>query len=84
MGNAADKLKGVDRNQKMSVREYKNMMQGKLGKNTINDSMLESMDRATGGSGKAVATVDQLHQMNTSTELSRTKDDPWKPALIDP
>lgn len=71
MGNAADKLSGVDGKQKMSVREYKNMMQGKLGKNTMNEGMLRAMDRAVGGKDKPVATVEQLHQMNAKMKIGK-------------
>jgi len=64
-----DKLRGVDLNKKVSLREYKGLMESKFGKKSINESMLRNMDRSTGGRDKAVATVGQLNNLNAAMKL---------------
>lgn len=46
---------------KMSLREYRQYSEANHGKKALNDSMLRSMDRATGGKPVSRAQLDQLH-----------------------
>ena len=64
-----DKLRGVNLDKKMSLREYRQFAEGKFGKSSVNNDMMRSMDRSLGGTGKAVATVDQLNKLNAGIKI---------------
>ena len=54
---------------KMSVREYKDYAISRYGKNSVNDSMLKSMERSVGSADKKTATVEQLHHINAKMKI---------------
>jgi len=68
-----EKMSSVNGEKKMSVREYKNFAQAKFGKSSVNEKMLNAMDRAVGGRDKAVATVSQLNQLNAKMKIGKVQ-----------
>lgn len=61
-----DRLKGVDTGKKVDIRQYKEMVQGKFGKNSVNDKMLNVMDKAVGG---RKASVEHFNQLNAKLKI---------------
>jgi len=68
-----EKLSSINGEKKMSVREYKNFAQSKFGKNSVNDRMLNAMDKAVGGRDKPVATVNQLNNLNAKLKIGKVQ-----------
>jgi hypothetical protein len=50
-----------DPNKPMDVREYRQYSESRHGKNALNDSMLKTLDRATGGKKVTRAQMDEIH-----------------------
>jgi len=66
MARKEDRLHGVDTSKKVDIREYKQMVQGRFGKDSVNEKMLNVMDKAVGGKK---ATVKHFNHLNAKLKI---------------
>lgn len=72
MARREDKLKGLDTSKKVDVREYKNICKERFGEKSVNNQMLNVLEKATKG---RKASVEHFNQLNAKMKMGDVRGD---------